>query len=132
MAHHNKSLAEFTQRVAQRDFDRNNLKDRTFLVSMLVHCADVSNVCRPQPASLVWSQRVNTEFLNQGAQEKKRKLPVTFDAATFSGPKMALGFIKYIRPLFVVLCQLLPEVKVWEENLTANQSYWESQLPPPA
>ncbi|KAJ2948294.1 hypothetical protein O0L34_g7531 [Tuta absoluta] len=66
---------------------------------MMIKCADVSNVCRPQKFAFEWARRIAEEYFLQTDEEKAKDLPVVmpmFDRATCSIPRSQIGFIDYI------------------------------------
>ena len=49
---------------------------KKLILRVLMHTADISNVCRPGNTSMVWGSRLNEEFQRQGDTEKANRLPV--------------------------------------------------------
>lgn len=59
---------------ADRDFKG---KNKGYMIKSLVHAADISNPTRPFDVAQLWSQRIVSEFFQQGDKEKALGVEVT-------------------------------------------------------
>ncbi|KAI0244339.1 hypothetical protein L0F63_004430 [Massospora cicadina] len=101
--------------------------DRQRLCSMLLHAADISNAVRPWPLCKAWSDRVVSEFFNQGDLERRNELPISpnMDRNCSSQPQIALDFDEYIvKPFFEVLADFFPDSAIFLHHLLANRRRW--------
>eukprot|EP00891_Asterochloris_glomerata_P003139 jgi/Astpho2/3139/gw1.00051.251.1_t len=99
-------------------------EDRQFLLSLLLHCADISNPVKPPLLSRRWSERVMAEFFKQGDLERSLGLPISpqMDRATTSVPMAQVNFIDFIvAPLYSQLVGIFPELQVTMDNLYENR-----------
>eukprot|EP01116_Phalansterium_solitarium_P025025 TRINITY_DN937_c0_g2_i1.p1 TRINITY_DN937_c0_g2~~TRINITY_DN937_c0_g2_i1.p1 ORF type:complete len:883 (-),score=270.10 TRINITY_DN937_c0_g2_i1:246-2894(-) len=111
-----------------------SLESRQFLVSMIVHLADLSNVCRPWIISKAWSDRVLDEYFQQGDQEKAKNYPVSanMDRLKTKQDAMTLGFIDFVvMPMMNCVVHLMPELQPLLENMRANRGIWAGMHLPP-
>lgn len=105
--------------------------DREVLIKTLLHCADISNPCKPWKTSKEWSDLVCTEFFAQGDREKAEGLPVSpnMDRETTKQAQLSLNFIDFIvAPLFIAVTNILPRMQVCVDLLDENRSKWEEEL----
>mmetsp|Transcript_16176 Transcript_16176/g.37156 ORF Transcript_16176/g.37156 Transcript_16176/m.37156 type:complete len:612 (-) Transcript_16176:122-1957(-) len=96
---------------------------------VVLHAADISNPARPVPIMLYWTRRVLMEFWAQGDEEKRLGLEISplCDRSTgiSSVPQGQIGFATFVvRPLFMQLARLIPEVEVALDQLEKNGEYW--------
>eukprot|EP00127_Corallochytrium_limacisporum_P005768 Clim_evm147s210 gene=Clim_evmTU147s210 len=81
------------------------------IMSMALHCADVSNPAKPESLYVEWAYRVMEEFFRQGESELANGLPISpfYERATKNIPKCQTGFINFIvKPLFELFAKFLP------------------------
>jgi cAMP-specific phosphodiesterase 4 len=69
-----------------------------FLLELLLHCADISNPCKPFAICEKWSKLIAEEFARQGDREKKEGLEVSpmMDRDQIILNNMQLGFIEFV------------------------------------
>jgi len=94
---------------------------------MLLHCADISNPCKPWFLCKEWCDRCLSEFFHQGELEKSNNLTVSpnCDRFTTDQSQLSVNFIEFIiSPSFVSLRQLLPETEIICKQLAENRSKW--------
>eukprot|EP00002_Diphylleia_rotans_P011874 TRINITY_DN2337_c0_g2_i2.p1 TRINITY_DN2337_c0_g2~~TRINITY_DN2337_c0_g2_i2.p1 ORF type:complete len:784 (-),score=175.34 TRINITY_DN2337_c0_g2_i2:2051-4402(-) len=117
-----------------------NRDDREFLCSVLLHCADISNVTKPFRVGKKWADCVRDEFYQQGDLEKMYGLPVSpyMDREDSNQARTTLNFIDFVAaPLFTSVNILLRGLEVTCSELAQNRQKWqdilEQQLsdPPP-
>ena len=101
--------------------------DRTVLLKVVLHMADISNPCKPWAVGKLWSDRVIEEFFRQGDQEKALSLPPTpnMDRETTKQAELSVNFIDFIvGPFFMALTNLLPKVRECCELMQSNRNEW--------
>lgn len=91
----------------------------------LVHAADISNPTKEFDIYIDWSQRVTTEFFDEGALETSKGLKLCFTCPKKTGPcdfvNSQVGFINFvIRDFFEPLSQALPGLKFLYDNVESN------------
>jgi hypothetical protein len=104
--------------------------DKTLIFNNAIHCADLSNPCRPLEVSLRWTARVYEEFWRQGDMERKLDLPISplCDRQKPNFENSNIGFIGFvIRPLYSTWVQVVPEAHVCIEEMEKNLQYWQDQ-----
>jgi hypothetical protein len=106
------------------------LDTKMFLLSTVLHAADISNPCKPHDIMMRWTKRVLTEFWLQGDQEREMGLEMSplcdREAGMKSVPKGQLGFIKFVvQPFYTPLARLIPEVMEAVNCLEDNKKAWE-------
>jgi len=111
MSVHFKNVDRLSAAISAGNFDLTNRDDKTFVLEMVLHSADVANPCRPEPIYRMWTDKVMEEFYDQGDKEKDAGLPVSkfFDRDAPNLPRCQVGFINFVvQPLFTVMGDLLP------------------------
>ena len=107
--------------------------DQDFAISMLLHCADISNPAKPKDAYFDWTDRVLAEFYHQGDKEAESGLPVSnfFDRSAPSVAKMQTGFINFIvRPIFTAWCEFVPALnEMTMPHIESNAAIWKAETP---
>jgi len=105
------------------------LDHKMFMMKTALHAADVSNPCKPRPIMLKWTDRINHEFWAIGDKERALGLGISplcdRESGMRSVPKSQLSFISFvIRPLYVPLAQIVPEVSLALKHLDENTEFW--------
>ncbi len=109
-------------------------EDRQLLVAFLLHCADLCTPLLPPPASARVCDDLAREFTAQAERERAAGLPVTVMLApdALAQAKMELGFIDYVvRPLYVQLAALLPDLGHCLALIDMNRARWEGIVAAP-
>lgn len=101
------------------------------ILPTLLHAADVSNPVKTWSLSKQWTDAIMTEFFEQGDQERRLGLKVTFDKKAIVLPKFQIFFIRGLVGPFYKALDTLPEFDCSEmlKNLEDNATRWESMLP---
>mmetsp|Transcript_35196 Transcript_35196/g.48083 ORF Transcript_35196/g.48083 Transcript_35196/m.48083 type:complete len:608 (+) Transcript_35196:119-1942(+) len=103
-------------------------KDIELICSLALHAADISNPAKQFPLAKAWTQRVMTEFMDQGDLERERKFQISPMCDRFQPavPDSQCGFIKYVvRPTFSFLNKLVPGLEAPITHLDANFAIWD-------
>ena len=83
MAFHFKNVDRLSATLSAGDLDLSKREDKSFVLDICLHSADIANPCRPQRVYGLWTARVMAEFYEQGDLEKREGLPVSkFSTAT--------------------------------------------------
>jgi hypothetical protein len=129
VAVHFKNVDRLTAVLSAGDLDLSKREDKSFVLEMVLHAADVANPCRNAQIYRLWTERVMEEFYAQGDREKDAGLVVSkfFDRAQPNVPKCQLGFINFVvAPLFTVVAELL-DIEVLTNNLNSNRQMMETE-----
>jgi len=127
MSVHFKNVDRLSAALTAGNFDLSSREDKTFVLEMLLHSADVANPCRPEPIYQSWTDKVMEEFYDQGDLEKAAGLPVSkfFDRDAPNLPRCQVGFLNFVvMPLFTVMGEVLP-ISTLLDHLKFNKSLME-------
>ena len=114
----------------QKMFSQDNDKlfdEQQIILNMCLHSSDVSNPAKPEHISKAWTTRVYDEFFKQGELEKEKGLPISLlcDRKTTDINKAMIGFINFVvMPSMDMLCNLIPEIRFYSENVRINLRYY--------
>ncbi len=117
MSHHFKMTAELGQRT--QPFSKDVAEERTQLVSVLVHAADLANPILPLRRAVKLMVDVAREFQNQAREERRLMLPVTsfmdikghVNETSKEVAKLNVGFVDFVvSPLWKTIGQMFPEL----------------------
>jgi cAMP-specific phosphodiesterase 4 len=98
------------------------------MLNVLLHCADISNVVKPNELCVKWASRVLEEFFNQGDRERARGLPISpmMDRETTSVGLSQINFIEFvIAPLFVHFATIFPSMDDQLRRLVDNRRHYQ-------
>lgn len=104
--------------------------NRTILCSMLIKCADISNVARGHDCAAQWATILIEEFSRQASMEKDLGIPTSLGVAPMMGNILALaksqaGFMDlFAIPLFKSCAEIMPALRFTVEELTRNLQKW--------
>ena len=140
MAGHGGLVAKFAAAKKDCGVDSANWEgaNRSLLLQMALHCADLSNASRPQKIAELWADQVLKEFFRQGDIERDRGMSVSplCDRHTVKRAASQVGFIKFIvRPTLELFAPVSPRFEQNAmPNLSATLDYWQGQVDaaPPA
>jgi hypothetical protein len=136
MAQHMGHLKALTQRVLEGDTPNAAASeaDRQLVVSTIVHAADIGASCRPFAVAEKWSMRVLSEFRQQGEDEERRGLKVSFGCeANPDVPKSQVGFIDlFVLPLVRLLAHMYPGMEPTLAGLVETRRRWAERMPAPS
>lgn len=137
---HSKQLSHLKAFVIEEDLasdkaSSDNLKvldQQLFLLSTMLHAADISNPTKPRNVMLGWTQRILAEFWDQGDEERKLGLPISplcdREAGMATIPKGQMGFIGFVvQPLYEPVQQLICEVQLAQHHLAENVAFWKER-----
>jgi hypothetical protein len=127
MSLHFTIVGQFEALIKGKKFDKTCFEDRKLLASMIMKCADISNVVRPFRIAKHWAEILSDEFFNQGDMERMKGLAVSplMDRNNVIMPQMQLGFINSICvPIFSLLVAFCPDLQPAMVNIKDNLAEW--------
>ena len=136
MALHNSLRLDLEARSLKQPAPYNlaRFDDRMELVKIILHTADIFNVARPCPVSVVISQQVIAEFKNQVTKERALGVPMTpwmVMDSRLAECEGELGFARYsARPYFAALAAVFPDnPKVnWLRQIDENIVHYSGEI----
>jgi len=127
---------EYLARFQAKYIDDNVLPEKddekSFLMSMLCHAADISNPAKPRRLYLEWTDRVLAEFYHVGDLEREQgmeNLSMFCDRKQPKVQKCQSGFITFIvRPMFVAWGNYVPELnELFMRHIDGNLGIWTAE-----
>lgn len=138
---------EYIDKLATFNLNCNESNSNTvkLISSLLIKCADISNVTRPLRVSSQWAMVLSREFEEVSILEKKlakpdrndrsvrtsvlyEKVPTTVDGVLEKVPLLHKGQIFFIdafaEKLFKNIVELLPELKYTSDVILDNKEFW--------
>lgn len=107
---------------------------RRLFCSLLIKCADISNVARPFATAAKWADILTDEFARQASMEEELQIP----SALFAPPvrdsiielgKSQIGFMNlFALPLFQGVRDLMPAMNFAVDEMHENQRTWQSKI----
>ena len=158
MALHGSLIEDFQRHVAREfPFDKENINDRKFLVSFVLHCAgnllmfqnpallklfvlisaclliDIGAQTQDISIAMKWTKRVNDEFMKQVAREKERDLPLTDYMTGLESPakryKSQVGFIAgLVLPLWGAIAAFFPSLQAAVNRCIENETHYQDRF----
>ncbi|RPA78721.1 HD-domain/PDEase-like protein [Ascobolus immersus RN42] len=104
---------------------------RTLLLSLIIKCADISNVARDHGCAAQWAKILIDEFSRQATMESDLGIPSALAVKPVTGSMLALsrsqvGFMTlFAIPLFENLTEVLPELQFSVRQLRLNIKKWQ-------
>jgi hypothetical protein len=105
--------------------------NQSFILSILLHCCDLSNPTKPWKTYQKWTARVMEEFHSQAETEVEsgRKPSMPRNDANFNLGKFQQGFLRFIRPFFELTTKIEGiDLKVLITNLDKNLQLWDVEI----
>lgn len=102
-------------------------EDRSLLLCIILHVADISNPSRPPYIAERWADRILEEFFRQGDKERGAGHVISplCDSSSTSKPGSQLDFLEFIViPLFVLLYKIFPEIWELVDNAFVTWQHW--------
>lgn len=128
-----KQLLEQYRKMCDAGFNKDDPVHRRTITSILLKCADLSNLTKPFNISRLWGIAVTNEFFHQGDTEKAAGISSTpgFDRDNRQElAKGQLGFIDAVGMEFyrTVASGLLKGLTPFYDNLQRNREKWQQIL----
>lgn len=138
---------EYIDKLATFNLETHESNSNTvkLISSLLIKCADISNVTRPLRVSSQWAMVLSREFEEVSTLEKKLskpdrndrsvstsvlydRVPATVDAVLSKVPSLHKGQIFFIdafaEKLFNNIVEFLPELKYTSDVILVNKEFW--------
>ncbi|GAM27773.1 hypothetical protein SAMD00019534_109490 [Acytostelium subglobosum LB1] len=115
------------QKMNQFKYINSTSQDRQFLMELILHAADISNIAKPWDISKLWCERIGHESFLQGKKEVELGIPTTdwMDESKTTVAKNSLNFMIYIgEPFFSQMVELFPQTKSCLDHLQENIRTW--------
>ncbi|KAK5631987.1 hypothetical protein RRF57_007701 [Xylaria bambusicola] len=113
--------------------DRTREEQKALICSLLIKCADISNVARRYDAALQWMNILCDEFSRQATMEEEIGIkssliqPPKKDFRSLA--KAQLGFVKlFAIPLFQGVAEILPQMQYTVSEVEKNTGHFEMAL----
>ncbi|KAH6702053.1 BcPDE2, cAMP phosphodiesterase [Leptodontidium sp. 2 PMI_412] len=108
-------------------------EQRTLACSLLIKCADISNVARKYEVASQWTQILTNEFSRQASMETDLGIPSALFAVPTRAPielgKSQIGFMNmFAIPLFQGVSDVMPGMAYCVEELHRNIAGWEQTI----
>ncbi|KAI1148068.1 hypothetical protein F4825DRAFT_454848 [Nemania diffusa] len=108
-------------------------EQRTLICSLLIKCADISNVARRYDAALQWMNILCDEFFRQAKMEEEIGIPTSLIAPPkkdfMSLATAQLGFVKlFAIPLFQGVADILPQMQYTVLEVAKNTHHFEQAV----
>ena len=97
-------------------------------INFVIHAIDIGHAAKPFDVELKWAELVTKEFHNQGDNEKKLNLSVSFlcDRNTANIPSSQVSFIDgIVLPTFQLVEKLLPDISNYIKMIVEAKEGWE-------
>ncbi|KAF3231106.1 3',5'-cyclic-nucleotide phosphodiesterase, variant 2 [Orbilia oligospora] len=110
--------------------DKTISANRSLLCTLLIKCADISNVARRYDIAAQWTVILTDEFARQASLETDLKIPTSLAVPPVQGSSIALGksqvgFMKlFAAPLFQSIADVMPEMNFGIAEVNANMAIW--------
>ncbi|KAI0105422.1 hypothetical protein GGR51DRAFT_186941 [Nemania sp. FL0031] len=108
-------------------------EQKALVCSLLIKCADISNVARRYDAALQWMNILCDEFSRQATMEKEIGIPSSLISPPkkdfMSLAKAQLGFVKlFAIPLFQGVAEILPQMQYTVLEVEKNTHHFEKAV----
>lgn len=112
---------------------RTRMEYRTLACSLLIKCADISNVARKFPTALRWTMILTDEFSRQANMETDLGIPTALFAPpvreTIELGQSQIGFLNiFAYPLFQGVVDVMPGMSFAIDELMRNKGEWEGRI----
>lgn len=133
MSSHFKNLGELkshldVKHTKQEEWNAANAHERLICLETALHCADLGNPTKPLPIYLEWTDRVMSEFFDQGDRERELGMPISpmCDRLKPNIPRSQIGFMDFIvQPIYDAYVQLNREIEsTCLNHIKSNRAYF--------
>lgn len=131
MIHHFPMVKELatTEAKCSSDDPKKVLEHRQFLVSSVIHSADISAQCYPFKTAAIWESKVTNEFMVQAQRENELGIEVQPHMRDLQNNtvrfKAHLGFLDYVMsPLWNNMQKIFPELSECVINIVSNREQY--------
>ena len=133
MSKHFASVGRFRSISRKPGIDFEKQEDKFFCLAYALKCADVAHSAKSIDIHVKWTERVTSEFFQQGDIERNRGLEISMfcDRESADVPKGQITFLSVIcKPMYEAWMEYLksPEVtRDCRDQLDRNLAYWEKR-----
>jgi len=130
MAKHFSNLNVLKAIMEEKGKDISKWESTVPIMEAVLHCADLSNTCKPYNIARKWTDRVLDEFFAQGDQERVlgRELSPLCDRHSVSLAGSQVGFINFIvKPMFQALTPFC-DTSDMLNNMKKYHEFWSEEL----
>lgn len=131
MTHHFSMVKDLAGAEAKcpSDDPKKVVEHRQFLVSAMIHSADISAQCYHWRTASAWEAKVTSEFMEQARQENVLGIEVQPHMRDLQNVtvrfKAHLGFLDYVMtPLWVNMAKMFPELSECVSNIETNREQY--------
>ena len=120
---------EYVERMIFEGNVSKTYENQQAVISMCVHCADLSNPAKKEAVNKIWIDLIFKEFFKQGDEERKLGLQITLlcDRNTTNIYKSQIGFINFaVIPVYDALMQFIPEISPYMNVIKENLKRFEN------
>ncbi|KAK6355215.1 3',5'-cyclic-nucleotide phosphodiesterase [Orbilia brochopaga] len=132
-------LDKLKQKVKQdkgiKNWDEKTISaHRSLLCTLLIKCADISNVARRYDIAAQWTVILTDEFARQASLETDLKIPTSLAVPPVQGSSIALGksqvgFMRlFAAPLFQSIADVMPEMSFGIAEVNENMTIWQNLI----
>jgi len=128
MTLHKQEIKKINELLAKQDFDPKKQENKDYIMTHLVHFADISNPTKNFDIYKIWVDKIFAEFFGQGDKEKELNLPVSFncDRQNTNIPKGQIFFIDFfVKEQINVLVLICPNCSELNKKLEENKKKWD-------
>ncbi|KAJ2905928.1 putative 3,5-cyclic-nucleotide phosphodiesterase 2 [Zalerion maritima] len=133
-----KKLGDAQEKLQERNttegWNGRMLEDhKTLVCSLIIKCADISNVARKHDAALRWMYILNDEFSRQVSMEDELSITSSLYAPLKKDPvslyQSQIGFMNiFAIPLFQGVADIMPTLKYTVDELDINKALFEDKI----
>eukprot|EP01041_Mallomonas_annulata_P009505 gene9505-19745_t len=116
-------MRRFSLRKVDNVLSFGSPETRMFVLEIILHMSDVSNVCKPHVIGGRWSDLIIEEMFQQGDQERERGMPVSsfMDRLTMDKALLQMNFMEFVvAPLAIPLVSAFPKLIEFGNNMLIN------------
>jgi len=129
MMNHKNDFKKLQETIIEKDFNFDKKENKEFMITQLVHFADISNGTKPFNIYKRWVDLLFNEFFKQGDNEKSLGIPISMlcDREKTFIPESQVFFISFITYDFTkAFTKIFPKFEILIETLETNKKIWEN------
>jgi hypothetical protein len=130
MMNHANDLKKLKDMVNNPSFDKTKTENKEFMMTQLIHFADISNGSKPMDIYNKWVDKLFVEFFAQGDKEKEMGLPISMlcDREKTTIPDTQVFFIGFFTmDLIKTISVAYPKFDTLIQVLETNKKKWEEK-----
>eukprot|EP00002_Diphylleia_rotans_P002468 TRINITY_DN1155_c0_g1_i2.p1 TRINITY_DN1155_c0_g1~~TRINITY_DN1155_c0_g1_i2.p1 ORF type:complete len:770 (-),score=192.75 TRINITY_DN1155_c0_g1_i2:478-2787(-) len=130
MAFHFETVGDLKSKLSAGEINLTEQRTKMLMLKVALKVADIGHTAKKIDLHEKWTDRVQTEFYEQGDKEASLGLDISpfMDRKTSNIPKSQVGFINFVvMPLFEAF-NFTKDYDVLLNQLKANQHMWETRM----